>query len=701
MNYAAFPYLRIAVLFITGIITGETYDFPFRPLYGSIFLLVLIYMIAAFGLDTKNLRKSTLQNISLILLIYLTGIASVTLKKENLQNKIPDKLLHLDINFEGIIEEPPVIKNRIRCMINISRASWQNENWKPEGLKIVAYFTPEDSLAYQYNEGDLINFTAKLRPIPKGSNPSAFDFSSYLRYRSVILQTNIPRENHKLIKSGAFFFFRAFAADLRHECLSILHQYIRSEKELAIAQAVLLGYRNLISDELYQDFTDSGAVHVLAVSGLHVAIVISFFIFLLDKIKSRNIAVKLFKIITLTLLVWLYVCMTGASPAVVRAGVMVTIFLIGKYTGGSTNIYNILSLSAILMLLFDPFLLFQASFQFSFLALISIVFFQPYIQNIWAPENKLIQYGWNLVSVAIAAQILVFPVTIYYFHKFPAYFMLTGLVAIPLVLIILYAGLLMLAVEFILPGINEWLAPLLGVLLEIFVKTIRFIKSLPFSSIRDIWIDDISMLLMYGVIFTLMYFATTARKKCIWAGMALVLILGIRSGILTIHQQQQKKIFIYDVYGGTLTDYFDGNECYTILSGKVDQKAVSFAAQNNRMRHGIQNVTDISQNAYFKNGSIEKFENLVSFANYRTLYFNPDFNITPTEQFPLDLVIPVGNCADIVRKEIQLPSAGRYMLGRNIPPWVKANLKDMLQGQKIHDIAEKGALHIVMKSDSD
>lgn len=699
MNWAAFPYVRISIVFIAGIIAGEYSDISSTIAFIAAGIITSAYILIQYAI--KNvIFKARIKSLLMLFLTLSVGTLITVLHKEKVENAFHSDELKSEMNFIGIIDEPPVQKNKLRTFVKVIEKGKHPEQTKTCEFKLLVYFDIQDIIASGYKEGDLIYFKGNINKVRQGTNPEAFDYTKYLRYRSISHQLTVKPGKHKLIKTNAAVWYKNLAANARIQCLEILRKNIENTKELAVAQALLLGYRNLISDDLYQDFTDSGAVHVLAVSGLHVAIVITLFVFLFDKIKSQQLVWKIVKILSLSLIVWFYVLMTGASPAVMRAGLMVTVFIIGKYGARETNIYNILSIAAIWLLLFDPFLLFQASFQFSFLALLSIVYFQPFVQQLWTPSNKLIYHSWNLVSVAIAAQLLVFPVTVYYFHKFPAYFMLTGLVAIPLVYIILYSGLAMLLLEMIFPLANILVKPAFNTLLTFFVELISAIRRLPYSSIQGLWIDLAGFVLLYVAVFCFMLYLK--GKNIVWfRGMLFAVFLFLLNVcLIEIRANSQNKIFFYDVYGGMLVDFYDGKKCYVIKKGNIDEKAETFATYNNRIKHRIKEVQYVTDTLEFKSYNFEKFRNCCRLGNLSACFYKSnDFGYIEQKNFQPDLLILEGDIRKIISENASIPAANTYITGRTVKQWQKQALKVRLASDsiKIHDVYLHGAFSMNKK----
>ena len=301
---------------------------------------------------------------------------------------------------------------------------------------------------------------------------------------------------------------------------------------------------------------------------------------------------------------------TGAAPAVVRAVVMFSLVLVGVYSSGVYSIYNTLATAAICMLAYDPSMFYQASFQFSFLALTSIVFFQPKLLRIGQPKNKLLNYAYQLALVAIAAQILVFPVTIYYFHKFPTYFMLTGILAIPAATFILYSGLLILVLDLLrLTILAEGWAWVTTWVVKLFNRWIMWVQEFPGSVVSGIFIEQDLMILMYVVIIAVMVALVIRHPYPALqvAGYTLICITLIISARL-IKYTNRTLVTVYEIYNGYAIDIFSGRNAHTYQSPDLSMTKLGFAVDNNRAKQRVRNTfnlvnnqtTDKSGFAYYK-----------------------------------------------------------------------------------------------------
>ena len=205
-------------------------------------------------------------------------------------------------------------------------------------------------------------------------------------------------------------------------------------KQLKVASALLLGYRENLDKELVKSYASAGAMHVLAVSGLHVGILYllltRIFSFLKKVKKVKN--GKFILTILIVSFLWFYAIMTGLSASVMRATTMFSFIVIGnELLNRKTSIYNTLAVSAIILMIINPFIVYQVGFQLSYVAVVGIVYLQPKLNRLFYSRYKLVRGVWAITCVSLAAQIATFPLSLHYFHQFSTYFFISNLIVIP------------------------------------------------------------------------------------------------------------------------------------------------------------------------------------------------------------------------------------------------------------------------------
>tara|TARA_R110002073_G_scaffold279026_1_gene442968 strand:- start:226605 stop:228509 length:1905 start_codon:yes stop_codon:yes gene_type:complete len=289
--------------------------------------------------------------------------------------------------------------------------------------------------------------------IDEPKNPYQFNYSNYLERQQVYRQISVAYDDFLMVKSKPNS-LKGLAHQLRVNINESLIKNGFTGDELAIVNALLLGQRQEISKELLENYSKAGAIHILAVSGLHVGIIlliISVFLSPLKRLKhGKNI-----RLILTILLLWAFAFIAGMSASVIRAVTMFTALSIGIAANRKHSIYKNLIISMFFLLLLNPYYLFQVGFQLSYLAVFFIVWIQPIIYGVWKPRLKGVDYFWQLFTVSMAAQIGVLPLSLYYFHQFPGLFFVANLAIIPVLGLILGMGIgvILLSLMSVLPSV--------------------------------------------------------------------------------------------------------------------------------------------------------------------------------------------------------------------------------------------------------
>lgn len=350
----------------------------------------------------------------------------------------------------------------------------------------ILLLQPKDSLKMPFLEGKEIVVPGTPEAIPKPLNPHQFDYSEFMSRKGIYRQINLRNGVYGIIP-GESSDLETLAANLRKEITRALQENGFGKEELAIFQALLLGQKQDISAETYNNFAAAGAIHILAVSGLHVGIILLLLHWLFKPLTGFKNG-KFLKTFCLILSLWGFAVLAGLSPSVVRAVTMFSFLAIGLEINRRSSTLNSIFLSLMLLLLIKPQWVFEVGFQLSYLAVLSIVLFQPLLRSLYTPSNRITKYLWDLLTVTIAAQVGVLPLSLYYFHQFPGLFFLSNLLILPFLGMILILGVLVifLAVLDLLPS---FLAKGYENTIEILVRTVNWIaghekflfKDIPFN----------------------------------------------------------------------------------------------------------------------------------------------------------------------------------------------------------------------------
>ena len=632
--YRLFPFVRLFLAYGLGIVFFSYVEWGTMLLVTASFVSLILHLFSS----KLNFWLRHYSGVIQLFLIFFLGGLTLQVQDQRRDVKFFAQGIE-DYSYqmaEGVVEEIPKKQRRSKTVIHLKKLC-NTDTCRAVVGSVMAYFDTLDGPANQYKPGDLVRFVGKFSEVNKGKNPNSFDFRQYLINRKVWWQASIRPGDHELLAEFQFHAFQNAAMKVRGYCIEVFDRYLLDPDERSIASAMVLGFRNQVAQDIYQSFSETGAVHVLAVSGLHVGVICGILVFFFDRIRIKTRWFSLFRLLAILCLVWFYSFLTGNAPAVMRASIMFSMILVAKYFQQRSVTLNILGFCGFLMLLWDAKLLFQASFQFSYLALASILFFQPVVTQWWASANVFLHKVWELVSVSIAAQILVFPITILFFHKFPTYFIVSGVFAVPLALVVLKGGLGLLGISLISSAISVWVSYGLSCVIWIFIRGIDVIHKLPMSNLDGIWITKFECVLMYGFIVTVMYFYRKPHRTIfLIAACHVILLLG--SLLMRLDsQRKQSKITVYDSFQGSVIDVFDGKKNFSFLSGSFSDEELIFLCKQNRDFHGINEEknldNDLKGQYFFKAGSFLRF------SNGNTVMLSSQNAISPAVWEAVDVVI--------------------------------------------------------------
>lgn len=425
--------------------------------------------------------------------------------------------------------------------------------------KLIIYFNKDDFSRHLF-VGDILMIFAQTEGVRSSGNPGSFDYASYCLLQGIRYQCFVASKNSILIQHGHGW--KVQLDKIRRHICSILERHIRGAKECGLAEALLIGYKDNLDPELVQQYSNTGVVHVIAISGLHLGLLYMIckgVIRIIPFIKRK----KWLSAIIIICFLWLFSLLTGGSPSVLRSAVMFTALIAGDRMAKKISMYNCLAASAFLLLCYNPYWLFDIGFQLSYSAVLSILIFMKPLYNTIFYENKLMDMLWQLVSVTLAAQILTTPVSLYHFHRFPNYFLFANLAAVPLSSIILVGEIVLCMTNFFSPA-----AQLLGMILEWLLKfmndIIEHINELPYAIVSLIEMNIQQVILLYLMITAITVFLFEKMKKAIFLSFCcLVLFLFIRLKVMYDHSNQAFFI-VYNLRGRNLVEIIEGRRSIVV-----------------------------------------------------------------------------------------------------------------------------------------
>lgn len=442
------------------------------------------------------------------------------------------------------------IKNR---QVIVALEPTETANYKG---KLVLYL--KDTLR-EKALGQAILFHSKLSPIAPAQNPYQFDYKRYMEHQGIYWQGYpICYE----IKDAPSFSPFIKAKQLQGYLAATLSHYPFSKDTVGVLKALVLGVRSDITPELYQQYINAGAVHILAISGLHIGIItylLTLFISLVVPAHRKGVKIVLLLVFLLT-----YAAITGFSASVLRAVVMFGGYSIAYLAESRRARYDSLLLSAFILLLCKPTFLFEVGFQLSYMAVLSIALFLPLGEK-YRFENRFLNFFWDIIKVSIAAQIGVLPLSLYYFHQFAGLFLVTNVLILPILGIILSVGIgvVLLSSIQLLP---YWLIVCYEKALSLMNHIIGYIASVEQLVIRDVYFDTICLCFCYLAIVWAVIYLRARKVKFVYFFFLTLLSLQTYFFYLKYESGKKEQLIVFHQYKKTVIALQQGREAIFYLS---------------------------------------------------------------------------------------------------------------------------------------
>lgn len=588
-----FPMVRILLPFMAGIIVCLIIPGTIAiSLFIWVSLLIFSIISGVIQFNTLRFVNRLLFGIIVSLFLFVTGYNSVILHKEILRSDHFSRMQTKGIFIATIIEPLQEKDHSFKTILEVKGLKKGDTFIESKG-RILTYFA-KDSLKKPPPEGSLIAFSADLQTISPPQNPGAFDYRKYMANSNVYHQAYLNNFSWKLLESPQGFSFYRTAHAVSRKFVAILNDNGLKGQEFAVASALILGQNDMLDNETRQAYSGSGVTHILSVSGLHVGVIFIIISFLLRFMKKDGWQLYLKTFIILAT-IWAYALLTGMSPPVFRSAAMFTFISIGTASKRYVHIINSLAVSAVLLLAINPLMISNIGFQLSYLAIVGIVFINKPIADLLNPKNKIATEIWGLIAVSLAAQIATAPLTLLYFHQFPAYFIPANLIAIPLSFLAIYAGVAVLATSAI-PLISNFLGLITNYLLFALNYSVGFIEKLPYSVLKITSVFTREMILMYLILISILLLFHFQRKAMLYISLALALLLSVSLTFTEIDRQGQQKIVFYSINKQSAIGFINGKNQIVLADSVLlkDKAAIKFQLDGAKSLYGLSTANNFA-----------------------------------------------------------------------------------------------------------
>lgn len=686
--FRAVPLARLLIPFITGIISAAFAIEHFTISEETVVALVLILAGAFLTMRlvaNARYRFRWLYGLAVNLSLLCAGTLITLIHSHQL---FDSSLANHSGSGDWIftVEETPVEKNRSYKLEGFA----QTTDSSGVGGKAIIYIAKSED-AQQLIVGDRLLFSAELQEVGTPGNPNEFNYGRYLRFNGILRQAYVP-DGHwiQLNATGGFHPVR-WLRNLRAHLLSELSETRFQPKERAVIAALTLGYKQELDAETTNSFAVAGAMHVLAVSGLHVGILyllVNSLLGFLNRFKRG----RTIKLVLTVLILFGYAGLTGMSASVFRAATMFSFVAWGKSTKRTTNIYNTLAASAFVLLLFNPYLIMQVGFQLSYAAVLGIVIIHPLIFNAVVVKNRILDWAWNITCVSVAAQIATFPLGLLYFHQFPNYFLFSNLIVIPMATVIMYAGLLYYSVSWV-PIVSGLVAIVLNLLALFLNWAVGIMEQLPFAITSEIDISVLETILIYAIILSILVLLTRRSMVGLYAALASIALIISLQILETKRHETQELAVIYNVRNGFALDVIAGNSHTVLLNESLlnDESSMLFHLKHHWWFRNLKEPTIITLD------SLNPKESVVSALNHKIWLLPNEITAVPIED--LDYVVVTSDSDLKTFSGLKTMQCEEVILSSDLKSWQLKKWKQVLneKGLSFFSVSESGPYYFKKK----
>ncbi|HLV93474.1 MAG TPA: ComEC/Rec2 family competence protein [Aequorivita sp.] len=495
MKYINFAIVRFSICLAGGILAAHFFSVSYFTL--NLYIATLLGVLILWIIAKRHLIQYIYFGIAVYISFFVLGYLIYQLRTPEFQ---PTHYLHFASKDSDDLIKIKIIQSIKPDNFNSKYfAEVQSVNDKASRGTILLNVR-KDSLERKYASDNILLVSTRIHNTPKPLNPHEFDYGNYLKTLDIHGQIRLSDTYVIATQTGNQTLF-GFAQNLRSKAVSKLQLTKLSTDERAIIQALVLGEKRDISKELYDEYAAAGAVHILAVSGLHVSIIYFIISFLLKPLKRWKYG-ALLSFILVTVLLWAFALLTGLSPSVSRAVTMFSFFAFANIVNRRTNSINTLFLSFFTLLIYNPLLLFQVGFQLSYLAVLFILWLHPLISKFTYSSNKFIRNIKEIIGVSASAQLGVLPLSLYYFNLFPGLFLLTNIVILPVLSIFMIGGIIIVVLAFfeILP---DWIVISYNLIIEWLNSFIRWVSLQDQFIFKDIHYSTLKTIATYLLIIAI------------------------------------------------------------------------------------------------------------------------------------------------------------------------------------------------------
>lgn len=577
------PFLRLLLPLVAGILGYRYFSgFDLSAVLAITFISAALFSVFAFTKSTKQpvqyLRFASLH-------IALTAAALTLCYFNDIRN---DKCWFANEQakaFVARIVNTPVEKEKTwKLEVEVLRTIDGSTVKASEGKAFVYVYKDEQALSI--HQGDTIMLPDKWQLIKRSGNPFEFDYAAYCNRNNIYYQQFLA-SNEIALFAKTLPENLPFIQRLHNWSVAAIARYIKDKKVLGLMQAMLVGEEANMDADLRQAYSETGIIHIVAISGSHISFFFLLITFLLGWIKHKKW--QWVKYVAAIPLVWVYVMMSGAPPSAVRAALMFSILGIGFAFDKSSHSLNHLLATAFILFCAEPMWLYAIGFQLSFVAVLSLILFYRPLYKVYVPVNIVLRRLWQVVVASIAAELLVAPLVVYYFHLFPLQFIVANVIAYLFMGFALIGGVLLVALSAVTP-IATLLAHVTEGLVSVFNKLVYWLQNANPRAFNFLQIDGVELVLLYVVVGGIGYYLLQKNKRGLYTGLAAMMVLLALLNIDEWKALHQHNLVVYNINKINHIELIDGKKHWVINTDtNIDDRTKNYVLKPAHCGYGVWN----------------------------------------------------------------------------------------------------------------
>ena len=566
------PLLICAISFGLGIFFQDKFDFPF---WGTVATLVLGIVGFLAGFFIRNFFFDRLKSAFLVFLFFGIGIFLHFLNSNSAQN------------FDFKKNKTSEIVFQLSKKLNSNE---RNKRYEVEILNFEKPFSAVISIPKEQKELDFLHFysaEAYLNPTQKPQYDFQFDYQKYLARQNIHYQGFIPSEISFKKKESV-----SFADKIRQKRLNLLFRIDNSSlqpQNKAILKGIILADRTEIDQEIINHFSKTGLIHILAISGSHMAIIFLMILFVLNPIfsvKYRNIPIY----ISLAA-IWGFAIFIDYGNSVVRSCIMITVYYIMIFLQRKPNLLHSLALAGMMILSIDTQQLFDVGFQLSFLAVFGIFWLYKPITNHYKPlKNRAIRFILNTFSLSLAAQLTTLPLILFYFHQFSIMSVFINVVSIMVsqgFIIFSFIVSILFGIEFT----PDWLLEIYDWCASFFLNMVAFFSKTDFSFVENVSIEIPELIILFVLVYLLRSVFEKPNVKTFTHFSFFILLFIFTRILINFYFWKKEETLLHSFFKQNIVSVKQGDKAVFIMSNEADtEKINSFIIKSYITSRRVKNI---------------------------------------------------------------------------------------------------------------